>query len=141
MTGRLLAEWFVVRIIRIRDSWSVVSPSLGGEGCCLQRLAMRLGYRVGEVCAELRCSDRYLRTVFLRDVGISPKEWMCQERMVMARRLLEGGGAPWVVAVELGFASLNNFRREFREVHGVSPVGWGRVGNGYGMLRGGTVEG
>jgi AraC family transcriptional regulator of adaptative response / DNA-3-methyladenine glycosylase II len=85
---------------------------------------MRLGYRVGELCAELRCSERYLRTVFLRDIGLSPKEWMRQERMVVARRMLDGGKEPAVVATDLGFASVNNFRREFQQVYGVSPGRW-----------------
>ena len=85
---------------------------------------MRLGYRVGELGLELRCSERYLRTVFLRDIGLPPKEWMRQERMVVARRMLGGGTDPLSVSSSLGFASLNNFRREFQEVYGVSPREW-----------------
>jgi AraC-like DNA-binding protein len=88
---------------------------------------MQLGYRVGEVCGELGCSERYLRAVFLRDVGLSPKEWMRQERMVVARRMLDGGRSPLAVSDSLGFASLNNFRREFQEVYGMSPARWVEV--------------
>lgn len=119
-----------MRIIRAADSWCVLSPSLGGEGWCLERLAVRFGYRVGELCAELRCSERYLRAVFLRDVGLPPKEWMRQERMVVARRMLQGGKDPAAVATGLGFASLNNFRREFLAIYGESPVGYVRSING-----------
>ncbi len=123
----LLVNQKYMRIIRATQTWRVLSPSLGGEGCCLQQLAMQLGYRVGEICGALRCSDRYLRAVFLRDVGLSPKEWMRQERMVVARRMLDGGREPSAVAMDLGFASLNNFRREFQEVYGVSPGRWMEV--------------
>ncbi len=130
MLGWLLANPIIMRIIRTTDSWSVLSPSLGGEVCCLERLAVRFGYRVGELCAELRCSERYLRTVFLRDIGLPPKEWMRQERMVVARRMLQGGMDPAVVATELGFASVNNFRREFLATYGKSPVGYVRSATG-----------
>lgn len=130
MLDGLLANSISVRIIRTTDSWCVLSPTLGCEGGCLQRLAMRLGYRVGELCAELRCSERYLRAVFLRDVGLSPKEWMRQERMVVARRMLQGGMDPAVVATELGFASVNNLRREFQATYGESPLGYVRSAAG-----------
>ncbi len=129
MLDGLLANSISMRIIRCTDSWCVLSPSLGEEGCCLQRLAMRLGYRVGEICGALGCSERYLRAVFLRDVGLSPKEWMRQERMVVARRMLGGGREPSAVAMDLGFSSLNNFRREFQQVYGVSPGRWKTGGN------------
>ena len=124
MLWELLADLINMRIVRRENRWCIVSPALGCEGCCLQRLAMRLGYRVGELGLELRCSERYLRTVFLRDIGLPPKEWMRQERMVVARRMLGGGTDPLSVSSSLGFASLNNFRREFQEVYGVSPREW-----------------
>ena len=130
MLGWLLANPNSMRIIRNTDSWSVLSPALGGKACCLERLAVRFGYRVGELCAELRCSERYFRTVFLRDIGLPPKEWMRQERMVVARRLLDGGRSPLAVSESLGFASLNNFRREFLATYGDSPVGYVRSAKG-----------
>jgi AraC-like DNA-binding protein len=129
MLDKLLANSGFMRIIRKTKTWRVLSPSLGSEGCCLQRLAMQLGYRVGEICGVLGCSERYLRTVFLRDVGLSPKEWMRQERMVVACRLLDAKIEPVMVAAELGFASVNNFRREFHQVYGVSPGRWTTRGN------------
>lgn len=101
---------------------------------CLQRLALRCGYRIGEICAELNCSERYLYEVFLRDIGLPPKEWMRRERMVVARRKLVGGKAPEEVAESLGFALKNNFRREFLAFYGVPPLQfqrerWGDAGS------------
>ncbi len=109
-----------MKIVRPEHSWCVISPSLGGR-VCLQRLALRCGYRVSEVCAELGCGERYLHEVFMRDVGLSPKQWMRLERMVVARRMLAGGKPPPDVSVALGFASLNGFRREFLCVYRVLP--------------------
>ncbi len=69
----------------------------------------------------------------MRDVGLPPKEWMSRERMVVARRMLTGGRAPEEVGEVLGFATQNNFRREFRDTYGVLPLQfqmerWGRDG-------------
>jgi AraC-like DNA-binding protein len=84
----------------------------------------------------LKCSERYLYEVFVRDIGLAPKKWMRRERMVVARRLLTIGKSPNEVATELGFATPNNFRREFLGFYQVPPLrfqqeGWGgRVPSG-----------
>lgn len=46
---------------------------------------------------------------------------MSQERMVVARRKLEGGKDPEVVSKELGFTSMNPFYREFMKFYQTSP--------------------
>jgi AraC-like DNA-binding protein len=92
----------------------------------LQGLALRCGYRICEICSELECSERYLHEVFMRDIGLPPKRWMRAERMVVASRKLVGGKSPEEVAMELGFASANNFRREFLEVYRIPPLDFQR---------------
>lgn len=104
-----------------------------GGSVCLQRLALRCGYRICEICEELGCSERYLYEVFLRDVGLPPKRWMRQERMVVARRKLIGGKTPEEVAADLGFGSQNNFRREFRAFYKVPPLQFQRERWGEGL--------
>ena len=84
----------------------------GAAEKCLHQLAMRHGYRIGQLCSELGCSERYLYSVFTRDIGLPPKLWMRLERMAVARRELIGGKSPAVVAENLGFSNANNFRRE-----------------------------
>jgi len=111
-----------MRLIRPEMSWRVLVPGLPGHSICLQRLSLRNGYRVGELCSELECSRRYLSEVFDRDMGLTPKEWMRRERMVVARRMLTGGRSADEVAGLLGFASKNNFRREFLTHHGMGPL-------------------
>lgn len=71
---------------------------------------------------QLGCSERYLQSVFNRDIGLPPKVWLRTERMVVARRMLMDEELPEKVAAALGFASLNGFRREFVSLHGVSPL-------------------
>ncbi len=89
---------------------------------CLERLVFGMGYRVSEVCAILGCSNRYLHTVFIRDIGISPKRWMTLERMVVARRKLEAGKSPEEVSNELGFMSVHSFHRQFHRHHHTTPA-------------------
>ena len=110
-----------MRIIRSNQTWRVVE-SFTGVNHCLERLAFRKGYRVADVCAVLGCSSRYLHTMFVRDIGLPPKHWMKLERMVVARRKLEGGKAPEVVARELGYMSVHTFYRQFQEFYGVTPA-------------------
>lgn len=109
-----------MRIIRADDRWRLLANETVVHGC-LERLAFQQGYRVSGVCGVLGISEAHLRALFMRDVGLSPKDWMRWERMVVARRMLLWGTDAIVVAETLGFSHPNSFRREFREVHGVLP--------------------
>ena len=94
----------------------------GAAEKCLHQLAMRHGYRIGQLCSELGCSERYLYSVFTRDIGLPPKLWRRWERMVVARRKLIGGKSPAEVAEDLGFSNANNFRREFLAIDRMPPL-------------------
>jgi len=100
--------------------WRVVESG-SGVNYCLERLALCKSYRVAEVCQELGCSNRYLHTMFVRDIGLPPKQWMMMERMVVARRKLEGGKSPEDVANDLGFLSIQTFRRQFHRYYQMLP--------------------
>lgn len=96
--------------------------SFTGVTHCLERLAFRKGYRVADVCNALGCSQRYLHTLFVRDIGLPPKHWMKLERMVVARRKLQGGKTPEEVARDLGFMSVQTFNRQFFKFYQTSPA-------------------
>ncbi|MES2924523.1 MAG: helix-turn-helix domain-containing protein [Verrucomicrobiota bacterium] len=115
-----------MRIVRPGENWCVLLAATG-ERLCLERLALRCGYRICEMCSELDVSERYLHRVFIRDIGLSPKEWMRKERMVVARRKLIGGKSPGEVAADLGFSNPNNFRREFLMICRVPPLDFQRA--------------
>jgi AraC-like DNA-binding protein len=110
-----------VRFIRYNQAWHVVE-AFSGRRFCLETLALSRAYRVEDVCTALGCSQRYLYVVFLRDVGLPPKTWMNLERMVVARRKLEGGKSIEQVAQDLGFLSVESFRRRFYDLYKVSPA-------------------
>ena len=110
-----------MKIIRSNQTWRVVE-SFSGESHCLERLALSKGYRVADVCRALGCSSRYLHILFVRDIGLSPKHWMKMERMVVARRKLEGGKSPDDVARDLGFLSITTFCRQFHTFYRTTPA-------------------
>jgi AraC-like DNA-binding protein len=110
-----------VRFIRSKQTWRVVE-AFSGKSYCLEKLALGKSYRVAEVCTALGCSERYLYSVFVRDIGLPPKTWMNLERMVVARRMLEGGKSVEEVAHDLGFMSVEAFRRKFYSVYRVSAA-------------------
>lgn len=112
---------FLLRIIRSNQTWRVVE-SFSGVNHCLERLAYRKGYRVADVCNALGCSNRYLHTLFVRDIGLPPKQWMNLERMVVARRKLEGGKQPEEICKDLGFMSMHTFYRQFQIHYNTTPM-------------------
>jgi AraC-like DNA-binding protein len=114
-----------MKIVRSDQAWRVLRANASGA-LVLESLAHRHGYRVCEMCMELGCGERYLHATFVRDIGLSPKMWLRQERMLVARRLLRDGRSADAVGEDLGFSTLNNFRREFREVYGLSPLQYQR---------------
>jgi AraC-like DNA-binding protein len=64
---------------------------------------------------------------------LSPKDWMRWERMAAARRLLLQDRPVETISRILGFADLNSFRREFREVHQVTLTSF-RRSRGFGVV-------
>lgn len=110
-----------MKIIRSNQTWRIVE-SFSGEDYCLERLALHKGYRVVDVCSVLGCSSRYLYSLFVRDIGLTPKLWMKMERMVVARRKLEGGRDPGDVALDLGFHSVHTFCRQFHIFYQTTPM-------------------
>jgi AraC-like DNA-binding protein len=108
-----------MRITRFNFRWRVEAFGHVVHDC-LEGLALAQGYRVEGVCQELGMSKAFFPEIFIRDVGLSPKEWMQWERMVVARRMLLRGVDPLAISDALGFSHPNSFRREFREVYGVA---------------------
>ena len=112
-----------MRIIRSTSTWRILFVS-GAEPVCLELLALKRGYRICEICDELRCSPRYFHEVCTRDIGLPPKQWMRWERMVVASRMLLGGKSQDEVADALGFANRSGFRREFGVYFSISPTAY-----------------
>lgn len=92
----------------------------------LGRIARDGGFRMSALCDRIGVSERHLRRVFEEGIGIAPKEWLRQERMVAARSLLRSGSPIKEIASDLGFTTPKMFSRDFQTFHGVKPTDFQR---------------
>ena len=92
----------------------------------LSQIAREGDFRMSCLCDRIGVSERHLRRVFVEGLGIAPKEWLRQERMVAARKLLRHGSPIKEVAIDLGFSNSKVFSRDFVTFHGVKPTDFQR---------------
>ncbi len=92
----------------------------------LGQIAREGEYKMSSLCERIGVSERHLRRVFEDGLGISPKEWLRQERMVAARNLLRHGSPIKEVAIDLGFSTSKMFSRDFLAFYGVRPTDFQR---------------
>ena len=96
-----------------------------GQLACLRHhirthLASDLG--VAELAGLVRLSPHYFSLVFRQAVGVSPYQFILQERIGEARRLLTAGSMTLAeLATHLGFSDQSHFSRAFRKVTGTTP--------------------
>ncbi len=83
-------------------------------------------YRMSSLCDRIGVSERHLRRIFEEGIGIAPKEWLRQERMVEARSRLREGSPIKEVSSDLGFTTPKMFSRDFQTFHGVKPTDFQR---------------
>jgi transcriptional regulator GlxA family with amidase domain len=84
---------------------------------------------------SLRCeswrSERTLLRRFRKQVGMAPKEWLLQERVRRAQRLLERSDLPLErISASCGFSSTETFRATFRRIARVAPSVYRRAFRG-----------
>jgi transcriptional regulator GlxA family with amidase domain len=88
----------------------------------LGQIARTGEYKMSCLCDRIGVSERHLRRVFEDGIGISPKDWLRQERMVAARSLLRQGSPIKEVAIDLGFTTSKMFSRDFQLFYGLKPT-------------------
>ena len=108
-----------MKIVKTDLAWDILC--LCGTRRDLHQTALQSGFRVSMMSETLGCSERHVYDVFMRDVGLPPKQWLVQVRMCEARQRLQAGEDPKQLVDKLGFSSLGTFRREFVRCYGVGP--------------------
>ena len=82
-----------------------------GEGAHLQPLAARLGV-----------TDRHLRRIFQAAHGVTPRDYLATQRLLLAKQLLTDTALPVTqVALASGFNSLRRFNAAFMERYRLQP--------------------
>lgn len=97
----------------------------------LSQMARAGDYRLAHLCDRIGVSERHLRRLFEEGLGIAPKDWLRQERMVAARNLLRQGSPIKEVSIDLGFTNSKMFSRDFQTFYGVKPTDFQRKEQAY----------
>lgn len=103
-------------------------PDEPGDQSLLQTakrlLASPRGYalRQKELAAALGVDARRIATLFRRHLGMTPAQFMREERMLRAQRLLlQTSSSLSDIAAQLGFSSAASFSSAFRDYTGMAP--------------------
>lgn len=110
----------------IRQGGRFVVKTGEDESHSLSQLALQAKFRVDGLALLIGVGDRQLRQLFADAIGMAPKPWMQNERMVHARLLLAEGRSVAEVADLLGYTPGSNFARDFQDFHEVSPTAFQR---------------
>jgi transcriptional regulator GlxA family with amidase domain len=79
---------------------------------------------VAELAERAGMSPRHFARLFHDEIGVTPHAWVEEMKVEAARRLLEQGEPPKIVAADCGFADVETFRRAFQRQLGVSPAAY-----------------
>ena len=114
--------------LRCRPETAPHSPAWSGVETTVNRALALIEQGALDECSvsqfaeRLGVSDRYLRQLFQRYVGASPKSVARSRRVLAAKRMISDSNAPMTaIAHQSGFRSIRQFNDTFRKLYGVSP--------------------
>ncbi len=82
----------------------------------------RTNVRIEDVAKQIGISRNYLSSIFKRETGVSPQEYLISFRMEKAALLLRYSSDPVsVVAIEVGYSDPLSFSKAFKRKWGMSP--------------------
>ena len=95
----------------------------------LERLDQPLS--LTDLAAHASMSVRSFTRRFRQETGLSPARWLTQQRVALARRLLESTDTPVErVAAEAGFGTTTSLRQHLHSAIGVAPLAYRRTFRG-----------
>jgi transcriptional regulator GlxA family with amidase domain len=107
-------------------------PEIGSAGTAatrawaLERLAEPLS--LADLAAHARMSVRTFTRRFREETGLSASQWLVQQRVALARRLLETTDTPVEkVAADAGFGTTASMRQHLHAAIGVAPLAYRRT--------------
>jgi AraC-like DNA-binding protein len=79
-------------------------------------------FSIKKLSQTCNMSESYFRRKFTETYGISPKKYLCNLRLAMAKRMLRDGRKNITeISEKCGFASVYHFSRAFKLSIGESP--------------------
>jgi AraC-like DNA-binding protein len=98
------------------------SPKRVQQSVNLIELAFQSEYKVSQLSKVLGLTPRHMERMFYDSLGVSPKYWLRQQRMVRARYLIREGFPLKHISVYLGFKRYSHFISEVKTFYGMSPI-------------------
>jgi AraC family transcriptional regulator len=99
-----------------------LSTARAGRICEYIRAHLASDIGVAELAGLVNLSPHYFSMLFKHAFGVPPHQFVLQERITAAQRLLASGRMPICeLAINLGFADQSHFSRAFRKVTGMTP--------------------
>lgn len=88
----------------------------------MSQLAADSAYNVNEMAKRFDITVRQLQRKFKKSLGRTPQDWLNEERMKAAYRLLQDSESVKEVAFELGFKQVSHFCRAVKNRYGKTPT-------------------
>ncbi len=85
-------------------------------------LVVESNYNASQLAQICGISLRQLENYFMEDFGRSPHNWLTEQRMIAARKLLGASDSIKEVAFTLKYKQLSHFCREFKKCYGITPT-------------------
>lgn len=84
-------------------------------------MARQASFRPGTLAELYGVTLRQLERYFQDDFGCTPHEWLQEQRMVAARKLIMESNSVSSVSKRLGFKQISHFSREFKRYYNLTP--------------------
>jgi AraC family transcriptional regulator, transcriptional activator FtrA len=128
--GRLVADQMLLQGHRAGNQPQRVRRSVARKednriGAVLEHLRSNVAgpHRKEELAAIAAMSVRTFYRRFTAEIGITPNDWLIQERVTIAKELLEESNLSIdQIGAEAGFGSTQSFRIHFAKIVGVTPA-------------------
>lgn len=83
---------------------------------------------LSDICTEFNMSKSYICRLFKNEIGISIMEYFTNEKICRAKKIIETDMYTVTeIADKLGFNSIHNFSRSFKNKTGISPSDYKRI--------------
>jgi len=112
--------FFLLAATKARDRDSSINPLVGKA---LDYIAEHLTdiKSISEICDALYITKSHLHHIFVKNIQMSPKQYINSKRLIMARKLIRKGKKPTEIYTDCGFDDYATFFRNYKKYFGYSP--------------------
>ena len=82
---------------------------------------------IEEISSALYITKSHLHHVFQREMQITPGKYLISKRLLLAQKLIRGGGKPTEIFSDCGFEDYTTFFRNYKSFFGYPPSSEGKV--------------